>query len=530
MGRSRARGDEGAVTVFVAVTMVLMLVAAAFAVDLGMQRVLRRDLQALADVVATDLARELDGRTAEAIVADPGWAAAQEDSLERNDGGIDDAPDLSATLGVVDAAHTFTPVSGATVPTAVRVVASGDVAFAFASGSGGSSRSAVSVSRAQACYKLGSWGARLDTRSSTLLADVLRDLGVAATVDAATYRGLVGAGVDVAALAAELGLASPERLGSATVTLEGLLDAAARVLASDGATGAHVAALGVLRAGLGALAGEQVALGSLVDVATGAGAGLTAALDLADLAVGALLVATEGEAATIGLDVPVAGVVPPATADVELIQSARTACGFAGSTPNRSNQVELAATLVLNDTIVSGLVDDLLGLLGVSIDAGTVTVEVTSVQATSSLDEVGCDPSSRTVTVATNGGLLGATLRLPLRVTGPLGGSREAVLGATLTPSGTPGDVTITVPGQSYDTPYPSGGTVLALPPDVVSEAGGPLSEVLAGVVELVLVPVVSWLNTMLLGPLSELAGLRTVGADVLLLDRPTCTTPALRG
>jgi hypothetical protein len=53
---------------------------------------------------------------------------------------------------------------------------------------------------------------------------------------------------------------------------------------------------------------------------------------------------------------------------------------------------------------------------------------------------------------------------------------------------------------------------------------------VLDAVAGAVVAPMVTALNSSVIGPLSDLAGLRTAGADVLLLDHPTCTTPALRG
>ena len=52
----------------------------------------------------------------------------------------------------------------------------------------------------------------------------------------------------------------------------------------------------------------------------------------------------------------------------------------------------------------------------------------------------------------------------------------------------------------------------------------------LNAVASTVVAPLVSSLNANVVGPLSDLAGLRTSGADVLLIDHPSCSTPALRG
>ncbi|WP_141006782.1 hypothetical protein [Nocardioides humi] len=76
----------------------VLLVSGAFAVDLGMQRVARADMQALADVVALDLARELDGRTVNALV--DVLEEKKERSLARNHDMVGSAkPDLAVTMG-----------------------------------------------------------------------------------------------------------------------------------------------------------------------------------------------------------------------------------------------------------------------------------------------------------------------------------------------------------------------------------------------------------------------------------------------
>ena len=63
---NRRRDERGAVAVLTAALLTALVVMAAFVVDIGMQRVARRDMQALADVVALDLSRELDESQREA--------------------------------------------------------------------------------------------------------------------------------------------------------------------------------------------------------------------------------------------------------------------------------------------------------------------------------------------------------------------------------------------------------------------------------------------------------------------------------
>jgi uncharacterized membrane protein len=530
------RDDRGAVVPLVAVLLTVLISMTALTVDIGLQRVARTDMQSLADMVALDLSRELDGRPASAIA--PALQAAADRSAARNADTAGDGVTVAPELGTLGADGTFSAVSGATVPDAVRVTATTSVAFHFTSGSGGASRSAVAVSRAQGCYKLGSWGARLTTgANANLLSSVLAAHGVGASVGASTYQGLAGAVVDAGDLATALRLASPEALGTASVTLSTLLDAVADVIGTDGASSGHVAALDAIRGDLGALGGRSVGLANLFSIASGAGSGLSAGVDLADLVVGAILVADGNRAVDVALDsgLPGLGVL---SSSVGLIQAARTACGFAGATPNESNQVAVTSHASLTDRALS------LGLpfiANTTIGSGApMTLSVTTASATSTLDTVTCGSSSRSASVSTSGGLLGASLLLPLQIKGTvLGISRklDVTFRATLTPSGAPGTVTITVPSQTYDTPYSNGGSRAQLPaasPDAVGTVGwlttSQLEDLLDAVTANVVTPLVAALNATVVGPASDLAGLRTSGADVLLLDHPACTTPALRG
>jgi Flp pilus assembly protein TadG len=125
-GRVRRKDEQGAVAVFVAIVLTLLMVASAFAVDLGMQRAARADMQAVADAVAIDLARELDGRTATQLGT---LQAAANASRDRNKSTtLGSVPVVTPELGVVNrATGVFTPVSGGTVPNAVRVTATTSV-------------------------------------------------------------------------------------------------------------------------------------------------------------------------------------------------------------------------------------------------------------------------------------------------------------------------------------------------------------------------------------------------------------------
>ena len=77
--------DRGAVIPIVALTLGVLVLSTAFAIDLGSQRADRRDMQAIADVVSLDLSRKLEGRDAVTIDNDPQFGNDIEGSTSRND-------------------------------------------------------------------------------------------------------------------------------------------------------------------------------------------------------------------------------------------------------------------------------------------------------------------------------------------------------------------------------------------------------------------------------------------------------------
>ena len=82
----RIRDEHGVVAIVVAlITCAVLIPIAAVAVDLGVQRVARRDMQAPADVVALDLSRQLDGRSVAQITgASPSLQSLANASMARN--------------------------------------------------------------------------------------------------------------------------------------------------------------------------------------------------------------------------------------------------------------------------------------------------------------------------------------------------------------------------------------------------------------------------------------------------------------
>lgn len=193
----RRRDERGVVAVVVGLGLTLVLVAvAAFAVDLGLQRTARRDMQALADLVALDLARQLDGRSEAALASVLDAEMAK--SMARNADTVGARPDLSWDLGKMQDGE-FVTAQGDVPPSAVRVTADTSVDFAFGGvtgvAQGDAGRSAVAQSLGGACFSIGSYAARINTGASPILGPLLGALGSNINVSAIDYNGLANADI-----------------------------------------------------------------------------------------------------------------------------------------------------------------------------------------------------------------------------------------------------------------------------------------------------------------------------------------------
>lgn len=265
--------DRGAVIPIVALLLPVFMVMTAFAVDLGSQRALRRDLQADADVIALDLVRLADGRTLSQIQAAPDYLAYVTGSFANNGVSVaaGELPSIVA-FGDWDQARNpqFVPATAGDVPNAVQVVLTGSQDYRFMPGSGGSTRRAVATTDGIGVFSVGSRLASLSTDDSKLLNPILSALfnpppigppsstttttsvptsgGV--TLDALSYTGLANANIvlenilgfafaDVAAVNA--GVASPADVLLTDIKLLTLVEASADALAASGG-GAEVAA------------------------------------------------------------------------------------------------------------------------------------------------------------------------------------------------------------------------------------------------------------------------------------------------
>lgn len=429
----RDRDDRGGVAVLTAAVVMVLMISAAFAVDLGKQRVVRADMQALADTVALDAARLLDGRPAGRVRSplpsdgQPSLQAAVDASVARNTSSMGDvvrvvptlvklATDANGAVVPLREDGALVPVLDNEVPDAVLVEAEGQVDFGFARvigvESGGASRSAIADARPVACLSVGSYAAGVNSSQSQLLDTVLGDLlGSDVDLTLVGYQGLADADLSLVRLLDELALVDIDTLTVADVeqalvtdlSVAQLVDAAAVLLSGEDEE--VQLALSGLSVGvdeavdLGLL--DDVTLGEVLGITQGGEAALSASVNALDLLVTGVQVANGEYAVDVpnlsitSSDLPggLGALLPSvdSSGSVHVLPRAKQGCGPVG-TQVRTAAVDidqLGLTVDVNGGVVGGL---LAGnpLAGVSIEPLAVTVDVAAAESTATLRDIKC--------------------------------------------------------------------------------------------------------------------------------------------
>ncbi|WP_232677826.1 hypothetical protein [Nocardioides sp. R-C-SC26] len=494
---ARHRSERGAIAVLVGILgSALLMSVAAFAVDIGMQRAVRSDMQAVADMVALDLSQLVDGRNAAVIIAGdsshPSLATARDRSVARNSTGVDATPSLDVRL--VDLDSTGKPVRNPTtgevvsltaasdIPDAVWVRASGSVAFSFRPGDGGASRTAIAGVASSACYKLGSWAAQVNTNRSQLINPVLRKMAEQSgaftnggTVSALDYMSLASANVDLLQLATRLNVGTVEQLASATVLAKNLYVHLAALASPSNTTTVNL--LNTLQAVTKTT--TTVQMGKILGLKSGAGALAAASANVLDIVGGSIAALNGTNVANIYLGAQLSSMTNVNLA-VRLSQGAHQYCGAPGSTStigvrSDTEQLNIHIDGTLNPTIVDFPLQPITNLL-TNIKLARITAEnhvsldLSAAGTESILTGLACGAGAKGISLDVRNGLATVTISTPLRAEvrarllglGALGlNIAEAVISvnaavtlvARLTPSSNP-SMTVTVPPQAYDTPY----------------------------------------------------------------------------
>jgi len=525
------------------ITCFTLVPLAAFAVDIGVQRVARRDVQAVADVVALDLARQLDGRTYS--VLQPLMQGLADKSLARNGTGAGTVS-VSVQLGKLSdgswsasnpgAYFTAITSNAGGLPSAVKVTASTSVNLNLHGGKGGAVRHAIARSQSSACFRLGSFAARVAT-SGSLLNGLLND---SLNLTVVGYQGLATSSITLGALATELGVGSPEELMALhNVSLGTLFTAAAHVLQSNGGSSANVTLLNSMASSsFSGVIHTQINMSDLFNLTTGSDSAFATSLNLYDLVATTAFVANGTNFLAIpNLTVGIPGLAPSAvTASLKVIQAPERACGSTGATLTTSQ-----VTLNLSVNLPATNIPIALGLLTTS---STLTATVNLAQATGTLTKIQCGPG------ATDGGIdvqvasalskVTTSLHVDIKSLGIPAATVDTGAGSTLL--GSTSTVSIHVPPDTYNTPKSTGPpATFSTMNNIISSdvhllglslglVGNVVVGINTGIIQAYVNPFIANLNNLLTVPLTQALGLRIAGADVFAVDHPECGDVALAG
>ena len=533
--RRTSPDERGAAAILTAVMLsIVLLVSAAFAVDLGQQRVVRRDMQAVADVVALDLARDLDGRTKQVLISSGTMNNAAKASLDRNGTSLGDRPALTWLLGKLVGGK-FVEVANSDIPTAVQVTARSTTGFAFGGVTGvkrgGSSRTAVAQADAGACISVGSYAVRARLGDGTILGPLLKALGTDVGLTVLDTQGLAAADIKLIDLVkTDIGAGGFDQLVNSSVSLGRFYLAMADVLQKEGGQAAQVALLKKLAT----VAAKDliVKVSDIIGLDTTNSAGLDAVANVFDLVAATAFVANGQNALAVpDLSVNVAGL-SKLSGNLKIGQKPIGRCGKPKVTHAESSQVEL--------NLSGNLASINLGLIKVS---GPITVKVDVASAEGVLDAVTCDPAKK-VSILASGGLLDLTINLKLSGVLDLGLIQLPLANIPLiastkrypdqsemvrlnvgneeyTDHKTTGAGSIGAPALSVDT---SGVSVVGLPVGMLTSA------IVDPLLSIVLNPLVKTLDTVLLSPLLTALGISVAGGDYGIFPKADCGLPSLVG
>ncbi|WP_435744659.1 pilus assembly protein TadG-related protein [Nocardioides sp. SYSU DS0663] len=536
----RTRNERGAVAVLTAVVLTVLLVMAAFAVDLGKQRVVRRDAQAVADTTAMDMVRLLGNGepVSDAIGRTAAW---------RTRGMLDDQPGVEVHEGYIGPSATYIadqslgcsgspynsyfrdPASAGEPANAVLVVVVGSVDFAFAPGGGSACRSAIAMAEEGACFSVGSYAASLEAGASPILGPLLGALGSDLSLTVADHQGLANAEVSLLTfLGVDLGAGTMQELidGGELVSIGDFYLALAKAITKDSGSTAQVLLLEQIAAGLDV---GQVRLGELIDLgAGGAHAGLDATLNVLDLVTAGALVANGDHAVAIpGLNVnlgPLAGV----AAKLTVIEAPQIGCGRRGEAEAHDAQVRL--DLQKAQVNVPGVAK-----VGLS---GSIHVASTS----GLLSDVSCDPKKVTIDATTSIVSVDLTLKVsvsldlglfsipianvPVKITGTAPPANTQTVDIDIATNGyeVPGTVGTGNSGLPWLKVDTSGLTLLGIPLGILTD--GLISPLLSVVVN----PLIQGLDAALLTPVLRALGSDLAGAKIYAKPTPSCGEPRLVG
>jgi uncharacterized membrane protein len=546
----------------VALCIVFLMVAAAFGVDLGTLMAQKRKMQSVADLVAMDTVRLVNGGKCSDLQTDgltlvSDMNAAATASALRNNFTVGGTNVLNVEPGTWSSG-TFTSfgtnctTTPAGVPSGVRITAQGTTKYGFAKvvgiSSGTTHRNAVAARTMIGSFMIGSDVAAVDSSQSTLLNPLLTGLygGSANSVNLSLvgYQGLAATDVTLGALATQLGFGSTTALLASNVNVKNLLTAEATLLSLN-CVGSNTyctaaASLNGIAAAINST--NTLKLGNLISVATGSeSAAAVTSVNVLGLLTGSAQIINGTSAVTLN---NVAVTIPGVTSTkvtLNLIEPPVIYIGPVGGSTRLTAQATLTVTPTINLPVgLPPLVGTVLtGNLPITVTGGGAkgTLEAAQCDGASAGITVGADVQAAASTIAGNLGLSATVLFVNLQVANvAVNGTGVASTVGHFDPAfAYPGDFGSTGPPPVAPTTTHVGNTTIGLG---TLTTGTVTASVIGGLVTLpvntnailgtALGTVLSAVDTSIVQPILKGLGLDIGAADVTPLRPISCSTPAL--
>ena len=221
------RDERGAIMVLAAFGIIVAVIAASLAVDLGQVGQERRRNQKVADLAALDASRDLTNVQSRAVA-----------SAARNKVQVGGDKTVTAVIGTKSGSSCV--ASGTATTVCVKVTSQVDYAF----NPGGRTVTAIAVAGIinSAGFTMGSKlaSATIGTDLPIVNALVSRWIGASGNINVLSYDGLMTSTINLRQLATQLGFGSMNQLLTSNITLGQLLSAATTVMTANGASAANV--------------------------------------------------------------------------------------------------------------------------------------------------------------------------------------------------------------------------------------------------------------------------------------------------
>ncbi len=533
LGHSNSEGERGSVLVFAAVGIVIAVLAAAMAIDVGSAIWRKRDLQVVADLAATDTAQQL------AIQAGgPTQAAANQlaqESADRNGYATTAAGymPLLVELGSFDPAGGFTLSAPATA-NAVRVTTERLVDHIFVPGGTTVRAQAVATfdNAPVASFDIGSKLASLTPQAPAALNPLLSRLFATSSpinLDLVGYQGLAVASVTFRQIAnADATLGSPDQLLASTVSLRKLGQATATALDSKGDP-ASVEAATRLRTFAATIDPNLfVAVDDLVRIEQpGQAAAADAQFNVFNLLTGAALLANGTNTISVpSLTLGIPGLTQ-SNLELSVVQAPQFAVGPAqlGADGQWVTQARTAQVELRLNTNIHGEKLSLLGLVELEVDL-SLPIVVETAKATGSLTDIRCavPESASEIDILVDRSASEARSSYQAKVTehGVLASTTVSSASDTATFQIPAGSETLTFLGPHDGSDVQSsGGTSIGLATELAIDIGAELD--LLGLLSVdvfndLVVDVTEGIDTNILVPILDALGLSIGSADVRTL------------